>query len=87
MRRATGFAGGIVAGLAKAGGRRQTRGDGFDFAMALGRRRINGFEIAEKERSAYPSHDLEGLAHGATRPRSIRITIYPRKQTRELANR
>ena len=87
MRCAAGVAGGIVARLAKASGGGETRGVYYDFAMALGRRRFDGFQIAEKECFAYPSHDLEGLAHGAACPRNIRITIYPRKQTRELANR
>jgi hypothetical protein len=88
MRRATGFAGGGVAELAKAGGRWQTRGDCGGFAVALGRGRFGGFEIAEKERFAYPYPDMEGVAHGAAGPRNHWIRKqFTRKQTRELSNR
>jgi len=75
MRRATGFACRIVAQPARASCVVQARGERFDFAMALGRRRPGGFEIAEKERLAYPSPDLEGLAHGEAGPRNPGITI------------
>src|SRR5258706_294924 len=63
MRRATGLAGGSLARLAKTRRRLRARGENLALAMALGRRRPGRFEIAEKECFAYPSHDLEGLAH------------------------
>jgi hypothetical protein len=88
MRRGTGFARGSLARLAKARRRRQTRGPRAEFAMALGRRWIGGFEIAEKERFAYPFNDLEGLAHGAAGPRNLTMTNpFTRKKIRELPNR
>jgi len=76
MRRATGVARRILAQPAKAGGVCEARGECFDFAMALGRGRPGGFQIAEKRRYAYPSHDLEGMAHDESGPLNSGITIY-----------
>ena len=76
MRRATGAARRILAQPAKAGRVCKARCECFDFAMALDRGRPGGFQIAEKQRYAYPSHDLEGLAHGESGPLNPGITIY-----------
>jgi hypothetical protein len=76
MRRGKGVACRIVAKPARAGGVVQAGGEYFGFAVAMGRSRPGGFKIAEKERLAYPSNDLEGLAHGEAGPLNIGITIY-----------
>ena len=83
MRRGEGVARGGLARLAKARRRRQTRGACVELAMALGRHGFSGFEIAEKERFAYPFNDLEGLAHGAAGPRDRILTLT--SKTRELS--
>lgn len=85
MRRGTSDPRGSVARLAKTGRDLQARGEYFCFAVALGRRRPGGFKIAEKERHAYPSPDLEGLAHGEAGPRNNRLTIY-KETKRERSN-
>jgi hypothetical protein len=85
MRRGAGFAGRSVARTSKTGGRLQSGCARDEFALALGWRRIDGFEIAEKQHYAYPSHVMEGLAHGSARPRDFALTLTPK--TRELSNR